>query len=155
MVACRPSVNPRTRTGATGGCSLGEPDAGGLGECDLVRDVGRAERRRHVIDQMQRLREHKTVVGVLRQLFGHAEIGDAARERRATGAVGPGTHTEHRIVDTSISFESPDTAEAVSRWEFVVETDVAPRRTSEGRYVDVFRLVEGDWLLAERTISVG
>lgn len=86
---------------------------------------------------------------------GRAEIGDAARARRATGAVGPGTHTEHRIIDTSISFDSPDTARAVSRWEFVVETDVAPRRTSEGRYVDVFRLVEGDWLLAERTISVG
>lgn len=86
---------------------------------------------------------------------GHAEIGDAARERRATGAVGPGTHTEHRIVDTSISFASPDTAEAVSRWEFVIETDVAPRRTSEGRYVDVFRLVGGDWLLTERTISAG
>lgn len=86
---------------------------------------------------------------------GREEIGAAARERRASGAVGPGTHTEHRIVDTSVSLVSQDTAEAVSCWEFVVEIDTAARTTSQGRYRDVFRLVGDAWLLTERTISVG
>ena len=86
---------------------------------------------------------------------GLAEIQAATRARRASGTSGPGTETRHLASCIDVTVDSPAEARAESSWQFYSDTTTAPRLTTIGRYHDRFRRVDGRWLLAHRTITIG
>lgn len=86
---------------------------------------------------------------------GLPEIMAAVRERRDAGIAGPGTATRHVTTCVAITVDTADSARAESVWQFFVDTTTAPSLSGMGRYHDVFRRVDGRWLLARRSITVG
>ncbi|GAA4481925.1 hypothetical protein GCM10023094_30910 [Rhodococcus olei] len=86
---------------------------------------------------------------------GRTEIVAAARERRDAGIAGPGTATRHVTTCVAVTVDTADSARAESVWQFFVDTTTAPSLSGMGRYHDVFRRVDGRWLLARRSITVG
>ncbi|QDQ96259.1 nuclear transport factor 2 family protein [Tomitella fengzijianii] len=87
---------------------------------------------------------------------GVDEIARGARERRAAGTVGEGSHTRHVVNCSAIDVaDDGESATAVSLWQFYVRTDEAPRVVNMGRYLDEFTRVGGRWVLAKRTIRLG
>ncbi|WP_200174850.1 nuclear transport factor 2 family protein [Tomitella cavernea] len=93
---------------------------------------------------------------VARTARGIDEIARGARERRAAGTVGAGSHTRH-VVDCSDIEVAADgeSATAVSLWRFYARTDQAPRVVNMGRYLDEFSCAGGRWVLARRVIRLG
>ncbi|SEL66478.1 nuclear transport factor 2 family protein [Rhodococcus maanshanensis] len=86
---------------------------------------------------------------------GRRAIADSARRRRADGIAGPGSATRHVSSCVSIAFDSEDSARVQSVWQFFVDTTTAPRLSGIGTYRDVFQKVDGQWLLARRSITTG
>ncbi len=87
---------------------------------------------------------------------GIEDIARGARERRAAGTVGAGSHTRHVVTSSDITVAADGTAAtATSLWQFYARTDSAPRMVNMGRYDDVFRVVDGRWVLARRDITLG
>ena len=86
---------------------------------------------------------------------GHDEIAAGARARIAAGHQGPGSATLHWVGTIAVSFDGPGAATAGSCFQFFTTTDSAPTLTTVGRYADRFRKVDGSWLLAHRTITMG
>lgn len=89
------------------------------------------------------------------RIEGREAIAAGASERRDAGIAGPGTATRHVTTCVAIDVDADEAARAESVWQFYVETTTAPRLTNMGTYRDVFRKVDGRWLLASRSITVG
>jgi 3-phenylpropionate/cinnamic acid dioxygenase small subunit len=85
---------------------------------------------------------------------GQAAILAGARERRAAGTQGPGTHTRHVITTIAITVDG-DTATGEAYYLFVVDTDKTPRVSGIGYYHDTFRRTATGWKLARRQITPG
>jgi 3-phenylpropionate/cinnamic acid dioxygenase small subunit len=83
---------------------------------------------------------------------GRVDIAAGVRARRAAGLQGPGTATRHVVTSTAVDVGS---AAAVSYWMFFADTTTVPRLVGIGRYDDRLRRVDGRWLLAHRTITIG
>ncbi len=86
---------------------------------------------------------------------GRADIAEGVRARRDAGLQGPGTATRHAVINIDVTVESPEHARSVAYWLFLMDTTAAPRLASAGRYDDELRLVDGQWRLAHRRITVG
>jgi 3-phenylpropionate/cinnamic acid dioxygenase small subunit len=85
---------------------------------------------------------------------GHAEILAGARERRAAGTAGPGTHKRHVLTTTAVRVEGA-TAHARSYFLFYVDCDKAPRVQVAGAYQDELRRTPAGWKLARRKVEPG
>ena len=85
---------------------------------------------------------------------GHDDIRAGAIERRAAGAIGPGTHTRHVVGTVTVDLDG-DRARAASTWQFWIETASAPRPVLMGTYDDTFVRTPDGWRLARRVINIG
>lgn len=85
---------------------------------------------------------------------GHAELLAAARDRRASGAAGPGTNSRH-VITTSVVDVADDRATGRAVFHFYVKTDGAPELALLGLYDDEFERTDGGWRLSRRAITVG
>ncbi len=85
---------------------------------------------------------------------GRTEIADGVTQRRTSGLQGPGSATRH-VVSSSVIDLTDGRASARSYFRFYRNTDRRPELVSMGTYRDEFHLVDGRWLLAERTIGIG
>jgi hypothetical protein len=85
---------------------------------------------------------------------GVAAIVDGAKDRRASGTQGPGTHTRHVITNHAVSVEGPD-ATGRAYFMLVAGTDVSPQVRMIGQYDDRYQRTSDGWKLARRTISLG
>jgi 3-phenylpropionate/cinnamic acid dioxygenase small subunit len=83
---------------------------------------------------------------------GRADILAGAKERRATGQSGPGTHNRHVITTTAVRIEG-DRASARSYMTFYVECDKAPVARVVAVYQDDLRKTPSGWKFARRTIE--
>lgn len=88
------------------------------------------------------------------EVVGRDAIATAARGRRADGVQGPGTATRHIVTGAAIIVDGLH-ARGRSYFRFYTHTTAEPRLVTMGVYRDVFEKVDGGWLLAERTITVG
>lgn len=88
------------------------------------------------------------------EVVGREAIAAAARGRRADGVQGPGTATRHIVTGSAIAVDGFRAA-GTSYFRFYTHTTGEPKLVTMGVYHDVFAQVDGIWLLAERTISVG
>jgi 3-phenylpropionate/cinnamic acid dioxygenase small subunit len=86
---------------------------------------------------------------------GRAAIAEGVRARRGAGLQGPGTATRHAVITIDVTVESADSARSVAYWLFLRDTAGTPQLASTGRYDDRLRLVDGEWRLAHRSITVG
>ncbi len=81
-------------------------------------------------------------------------IREALRARRERGEAGPGTATRHMVSTVDVVVDG-DRAEAMSYFQFFVDTTTTPALRSVGEYSDVFvRTAEG-WKLRRRDIVMG
>jgi hypothetical protein len=80
---------------------------------------------------------------------GRAAIVDALRERRATGEGGPGTHTRHGLLQSTVEVTG-DTAQARTS---MIYLDSAPRIQLAVIYADRFTRIDGVWQLKSRNIE--
>jgi 3-phenylpropionate/cinnamic acid dioxygenase small subunit len=85
---------------------------------------------------------------------GHDQIRRASHERRAAGATGPGSRTRH-AVGTIVVVVDDDRACATSYFQFLGQTDTAPRLLSVGQYDDEFVRTPDGWRLDHRRITLG
>jgi len=87
---------------------------------------------------------------------GRVEILEGARERRAEGIQGPGTHTRHVVSTIVVAFENDDTAHARCYWHYYTDcSSGAPILALMGEYRNtVVRTVQG-WKLARRELIPG
>ena len=85
---------------------------------------------------------------------GHDDILEGARERRAQGMTGPGSHSIHTVSTIDVELQG-DRATARSVFQFYVDTHESPRLAIIGHYFDAFRLEASGWKLAERRIVTG
>jgi len=83
---------------------------------------------------------------------GHADILTGARERRASGLQGPGTHSRHMNTTLWVDVDGSDEAEAHSYFLFVQRTDSTPTVSMVGHYHDTLRRTPDGWKLAHRRI---
>jgi 3-phenylpropionate/cinnamic acid dioxygenase small subunit len=83
---------------------------------------------------------------------GHAELLAAARERRASGAAGPGTNSRH-VITTSVVDVAGDRATGRAVFHYYVKTDGAPELALMGVYDDEFVRTDRGWRLARRKIT--
>jgi ketosteroid isomerase-like protein len=83
---------------------------------------------------------------------GHADILTGARERRASGIAGPGTHTRHVVANSVIQLQG-DAARATSVFHFYGNTDATPELRILGVYNDELRRTPKGWKLARRSIG--
>jgi uncharacterized protein (TIGR02246 family) len=83
---------------------------------------------------------------------GLDDILTGARERRASGLQGPGTHSRHMNTTLWVAVDGSDTAEADSYFLFIQHTDTTPTVSMVGHYHDVLRRTDGGWKLAHRQI---
>jgi len=86
------------------------------------------------------------------QRTGHAEILDGARERRAGGITGPGSHTLHVLTTTAVELDG-DRARSRSVFHFYANTDATPTLQVIGVYQDRFRRTSRGWKLSARVID--
>jgi hypothetical protein len=84
---------------------------------------------------------------------GRADILAGARERRAAGSVGPGSHTRHVLTTTHVRVDG-DAAEARSVFLFYTATNHTPRLETLGVYEDELRRSPSGWKLAHRRIRI-
>ena len=85
---------------------------------------------------------------------GRDDIRAGSLERRAEGMIGPGSNTRHVVSILSTAVDG-DAAVADSVWQFLVDTDQAPRVALTGTYHDdLVRTTEG-WRIARRQITIG
>ncbi len=89
--------------------------------------------------------------GGLQLRKGHAEILEGARERRATGLAGPGTHTLHVLTTSAIRLDG-DSATGRSVFHFYANTDATPELRLVGVYEDTFQRTPRGWRLSSRVI---
>lgn len=82
---------------------------------------------------------------------GRPEILAGARERRASGIAGPGTHTRH-VLTTSIVRVAKDTTECRSVFLFYSNTQAKPVLEMMGVWQDEIRRTSEGWKLARRSI---
>lgn len=85
---------------------------------------------------------------------GHDDIRAGSLERRATGAIGPGSNTRHVVGTVAVDLDG-DRATAASTWQFYVDTVTAPRLALMGTYDDTFVRTPDGWRLARRVITIG
>ena len=83
---------------------------------------------------------------------GHADILAGARERRAGGTSGPGSHNRHVITTSAVRLEG-DRGHVRSYFLFYVECDKAPAARVVGVYQDEFHRTRSGWKLARRVIE--
>jgi 3-phenylpropionate/cinnamic acid dioxygenase small subunit len=83
---------------------------------------------------------------------GAADILTGARERRASGVQGPGTHSRHMNTTMWVDVDGSDDAEAHSYFLFVQHTDSTPVVAMVGHYHDRLRRTADGWKLAHRRI---
>jgi 3-phenylpropionate/cinnamic acid dioxygenase small subunit len=83
---------------------------------------------------------------------GHAEILAGAKERRASGTAGPGTHKRHVLTTTSVRIAG-STASARSYFLFYVDCDKAPVVAIAGVYQDELQRTPTGWKLARRKVE--
>jgi uncharacterized protein (TIGR02246 family) len=86
---------------------------------------------------------------------GRADILEGARERRRSGAQGPGTNSRHVITTQAVRFEGDDTAISDAYFLFVVDTATSPTIRFIGQYHDLLRREGGTWRMARRQITPG
>ena len=82
---------------------------------------------------------------------GHADLLSGARERRDSGATGPGSCSRHVINTAAIELDG-DEASARSVFHFYTSTDSTPALAIIGVYQDLFRRTPAGWRLAHRVI---
>ncbi len=87
-------------------------------------------------------------------LEGRDELHSGAVERRATGAVGPGTNTRHVITTQAVAVDG-DEAISDAYWQFWVNTATEPSVALMGTYRDRLVRTDGGWKLAHRSIIFG
>lgn len=85
-------------------------------------------------------------------LRGRASILAAAKQRRANGTQGPGTHMYHLILTTSVSLAG-DSANARSYLAFLNAAQAKPEIALFTIYSDEFRRTAEGWRLAARYIN--
>jgi 3-phenylpropionate/cinnamic acid dioxygenase small subunit len=83
---------------------------------------------------------------------GHTDILSGAKERRASGLQGPGTHSRHMNTTMWVAVDGSDTAEAHSYFLFIQHTDATPTVSMVGHYHDTLRRTSDGWKLAHRRI---
>jgi 3-phenylpropionate/cinnamic acid dioxygenase small subunit len=83
---------------------------------------------------------------------GHADILAGAKERRATGLSGPGSHKRHVITTSSVRVEG-DGANVRSYMLFYVECDKSPTPGVVAVYQDQLRRTSSGWKIARRVIE--
>lgn len=92
----------------------------------------------------------------IRGLRGHAELLAGARERRAAGMSGPGTHTRHVVTNVALERVDQDCVVGHSYWHYYTSTDEPIHRTGGmGTYDDEFRRTPDGWRLARRVSRMG
>jgi ketosteroid isomerase-like protein len=84
---------------------------------------------------------------------GRDAIVENARNRRATGGLGPGSHTRHLVSTVRIVLDG-DSATGQACWQFWGDTASAPVLRAMGRYEDTFRRTSDGWKYASRTAIV-
>ena len=85
---------------------------------------------------------------------GYDAIRAGLIERRATGAVGPGSNTRH-MVSTVIVDVDGDTAMSESTFQYFSDTNTNPTLRLVGAYRDVFVRTSAGWRLSKRDITFG
>ena len=85
------------------------------------------------------------------QRNGHAEILEGARERRASGVSGPGSHTLHVLTTSAIQLDG-ENATSRSVFHYYTNTDATPVLLIIGVYQDSFRRTAQGWKLSGRVI---
>jgi uncharacterized protein (TIGR02246 family) len=75
-------------------------------------------------------------------------------ERRATGAVGPGSNTRHMVSTVTVDVDG-DTATSESYFQYLSDTTTNPTLRLVGYYRDVFVRTSAGWRLAKRDITFG
>jgi 3-phenylpropionate/cinnamic acid dioxygenase small subunit len=83
---------------------------------------------------------------------GQADILAGAKERRAAGTSGPGSHNRHVITTSHVRLEG-DTAHVRSYFQFYAACDRAPVARVVGVYQDELRRTPSGWKLARRVIE--
>lgn len=87
------------------------------------------------------------------QRQGHAEILEAARERRMAGAQGPGAQSRHLISTHAVTFSTNDEAQSHCYWQVARKTDGGDFVTSAvGGYRDTFVRTPQGWRLKRREL---
>lgn len=89
-----------------------------------------------------------------KSLHGLAEIVEGIRARRASGGIGPGTPSRHIVSTTAISILGPNSATALSYWQFI-ETLPTPTVRTIGSYDDTLRRESSGWRIARRQFTFG
>ena len=85
---------------------------------------------------------------------GIVEIKAGLVARRASGAVGPGTHGRHMVSSIDVVMNG-DRAMARSYFQFVTNTNTQPVLALVGAYADEFVRTEEGWKLQKRDITFG
>ena len=85
---------------------------------------------------------------------GRESILAGAKERRASGAQGPGTGTRHVVTTHRVSVDG-DTADGEACFMLVADTTTEPRIEVVGHYVDRYHRTPEGWKLARRDITFG
>ncbi len=84
---------------------------------------------------------------------GRADILAGARERRASGTVGPGSRARHQITTVEVEVGDDGTATADSYLTFIVNKTEGPTVAVSGSYHDTFVRQGSRWRLARRDIN--
>jgi uncharacterized protein (TIGR02246 family) len=84
---------------------------------------------------------------------GRVNVIASARERRAGGLTGPGSHTRHLVSMVSVSVEG-DRASARSSWQYFSQTTTAPTLSAMGSYADAFVRTADGWRFTERVAAL-
>ncbi|HEY3833799.1 MAG TPA: nuclear transport factor 2 family protein [Acidimicrobiia bacterium] len=75
-------------------------------------------------------------------------------ERRATGAVGPGSNTRHMVSTVTVDIDG-DTATSESYFQYLSDTTTNPTLRLVGFYRDIFVRTSDGWRLSKRDITFG
>jgi 3-phenylpropionate/cinnamic acid dioxygenase small subunit len=86
---------------------------------------------------------------------GRVDILAGAQERRSQGVTGPGSATRHVITTLAVQVADAVTATADSYWLFWRDTTTTPVLFNMGHYHDTVRLVDGQWRITRRVITLG
>jgi len=83
---------------------------------------------------------------------GHADLREGAKDRRATGMMGPGTGVIHFLGCTVVAFEDDDNAYVKSYIQAYRNGTKEPELFIMGQYHDRFRRTDDGWKLAKRNV---
>lgn len=86
---------------------------------------------------------------------GRADILAGAKDRRASGTTGPGSHSRHILSTIDVQADGSDVATADSYFVFLTETNVAPKVFNCGHYHDTWVRTAAGWKLKVRDIVLG